>query len=130
MDIHTLNPHGHVYSGRGERYKKLNVPFRLKIQRDSPRYIATSNNDIKRQIAEELYSEIQQEGGLFFDEDGNEMTEKDALKRIKKALKDAKKQTVRSARKVRTKVSSRSEDTLPVANGSTNLTESGAVGDR
>jgi len=104
MNALERNPQGHVYSGRGEHYKRLNIPFRLKVQRDSPRYVATANNDIKHQIAEDLYREICQNGGLFLDQAGEEMSERAALKKIKKALKDGKKQVVKRAQKKDSKI--------------------------
>jgi len=67
----------------------LNASFLHKVHRDFPRYVATTTNNTKRQIARELYEEISRAGGLFYEENGAVMAEKAALQKIMKALKDA-----------------------------------------
>jgi len=89
QDVRERNPNGNVYSGRGEHIKIRNILFRAMIHRDFPIYVALNDNNDKHEVALGIYQEVHQGGGRFLNEDESEMTERAAIKKIKRALTDA-----------------------------------------
>ena len=77
----------HVYSGKGERIKKLNKEYRRQIANLHATYAAASDAD-KRDIARGMFMSITSRGGKFWKSDGTEMPETTAVNKIMKALKD------------------------------------------
>ena len=77
----------HVYSGKGERVKRLNKDYRRQIGQLYSTYVA-ADNKYKREIARTLFVQIAGKGGIFWHSDGTQMKEREAVSKIMRALKD------------------------------------------
>jgi len=77
-----------VVCGRGEKFKQFNVHYRKLIARFAPAYHVCVTNETKRALANEVYRIIQSRQGRFFREDFEEMSKKDSVYKIMRALKD------------------------------------------
>lgn len=92
------NPLGNVYSGKGEKAKRLNASYRFIIRSVYPAYHAATNDAQKREVAERVYQQIRSQGGSFFRCDGTKMSARASKTKIMKALKDARDRASKEAR--------------------------------
>lgn len=87
----TVRPGLDIFPGKGEAIKRLNYHYRILIRDYHLAYTNANSDASKNQIALALFQEIQRQGGNFLrNREGDYMTEKESLTKIKKALKDYK----------------------------------------
>lgn len=85
-----------VLAGRSERIKKNNLFYRLQIHEHFALYNGCEDHD-KRHVAQMIVHAVQSRGGRFLDSQGNVMSDRKALKKTMKALKDLRKTHGRKA---------------------------------
>jgi hypothetical protein len=88
IDSPSMDDSFNAYDGTGERIKRLNHRFRSAIGMTHHQYKKAQTNEGKKQIAKAFYNNVLGTGGNFYDQDGTIKTEKTAIKKIMKSLKD------------------------------------------
>jgi ribosomal protein L20A (L18A) len=84
-----------VYDGTGEQIKIQNRCFRKLIYLYHEQFQLAMTKTSKREILEHIYNHICSNGGHFFNVDGTEKLKGDCLQKIRKALNDRQKSTIR-----------------------------------
>lgn len=93
---YSYRPNLDVLAGRSERIKKNNLFYRLQIHQHFAVYNDCENHD-KRHVAQLIVHAVQRRGGRFLDPQGKVMTDRKAVKKTMKALKDLRKTHGRTA---------------------------------
>jgi hypothetical protein len=79
-----------VYDGKGQITCSANSFYLSLVRSMHPRYKAADGGAEKTVIAATIYDAIVREGGRFFDKNGKLKSKTEAMKKIKKSLKDMK----------------------------------------
>jgi hypothetical protein len=77
-----------VFDGTGEHVNQLNCKFQSIIQSARQQYKQAPANGTKKQIAEQVYKHILDQGGNFYSPDGSIKSESLAVQKIQKSLED------------------------------------------